>query len=464
MGKQNIGIFGKNFIINFAVFFLILAISAFFFFREYVNIYKDNTKNTMITSAHLLSTILSDIDDENLEKEYVKNYWQEFSKKNTAINFMVTNNKSEIIGMYPNEEIYTKYAKGHEGKAINASFKLPSGYTYSITFFIKSTKAIKNALSNMPMLWASLLILSFVCSYFTANLIAKPIEMITKEAIRLKDVNEMPGMVSRNDEIGVLQESIYDLHQTLRSSIEDLEIEMKHITKLESDQRYFFASASQEFKAPVASILAVLDNIKDNVTYSPEMINKINDCKLRVMTLEKLIGEIVDMLKYNGKTTIPTETINVLDLVNAVLNECMPLIEKKKIILSRSIDKRINITTNKVMLTRVIMNVLSNAVEHVENGKQIRIWTESDNVYATLHIYNDAKAIPDEMIKKFFDPFFKTDSLQFTGSEHTGLGLYVVQELLNKINIPFDMKNYDRGICFSLKFKVTQVKNANFKF
>ncbi|MCQ2978713.1 MAG: HAMP domain-containing histidine kinase [Clostridia bacterium] len=463
MGKQNIGIFGRNFIINFAVFLLILGISAFFFFREYIDVYKTNVKNTVITSAHLLSNMADEFDDRNSETSYIKEYWEEFSKKNSSIYFKVSNSSGETIGTYPNSNTYNKYSESHNGKEINASFKLKSGLTYNITFYIKSSKAIGSALSNMPMLWASLLILSFVCSYLSANLIAKPIEMITQEAIRLKDVNETPGMVTRTDEIGTLQESIYDLHQSLRNSIEDLEHEMKHISKLESDQRYFFASASQEFKAPVASILALLDNIKEQVNYSPELKEKINDCSLRVQTLEKLIVEIVDMLKYNDNARqIPTEPVNIIECTNVAINECMPLIEKKKVILSKSIDKRIFVNTNKTMFNRVIMNVVSNAVQHVDEGKQIRVWTESDNHYATLFIYNECKAIPDDMIKKLFDPFFRQGSFDITNSEHTGLGLFVVQEVLNRLGIPFDMKNYDRGICFSIKFKLMPKSQIQF--
>ena len=142
----------------------------------------------------------------------------------------------------------------------------------------------------------------------------------------------------------------------------------------------------------------------------------------------------------------------------------MPFFFNALAILSKSIDKRIFVNTNKTMFNRVIMNVVSNAVQHVDEGKQIRVWTESDNHYATLFIYNECKAIPDDMIKKLFDPFFRQGSFDITNSEHTGLGLFVVQEVLNRLGIPFDMKNYDRGICFSLKFKVTQVKNTNFKF
>lgn len=453
MEKQNIGIFGRNFIFTFTMFFLILGLSALFFFREYIDVYKDNVKNNIITSAHLLTEMSEEYNEGN-DTDFIKNYWNEFSKKNSSIYFCISDSNSNILGYYPKESVYKAYAKEHDDKIITASFKLNSKYNYKIEFFVKTSNAIMNALSNMPILWASLLILGFVASYLSASLIAKPIEQLTNETIRLKDINESPGMVTRTDEIGVLQESIYDLHQTLRNSIDDLETEMKHISKLEYNQRYFFAAASQEFKAPIASILAILESVKSNVEYSSDLKNKLDDCMTRIMTLEQLISELVEIIKYNDTSkNLPVQNISVLDAVNASVNECMPVVEKKKIILSRSVDKRVFIKTNIYMLNRVLMNVISNAIQHCDDGHEVRIWTEFDNHYATLYVYNECKPIPEDVLKKLFEPFYKRGDVEFNNAKHTGLGLYVVHELLTRMSIPYDMKNVNKGICFSIKFK-----------
>lgn len=461
MEKQNVGIFGKTFLLTFAVFLIVLIISGIFFFDEYVDIYKDSAKNNVMTSAQLLSTMFENVESLNNEEEFLKEYWEEFHKQNNSIYFLIKNANEENILIFPSAEKYNKYLENHPDKIITANFKFASGYKYEIKFFIKSSSAILESLKNLPMFWASILIIGFVFAYFSAHVTSKPIEELAIETERLKNINESPKMITRNDEIGVLQESIYDLHLTLRNSILEVENEIKHISKLESSQRYFFAAASQEFKLPIASIVTILENIKQKIGNDKAINDELDDCVTRIMTLDKLIAEIVEIVQYNDSDKkVPTSIINISKVIDASLDECKPLIEKKNINVQKDIDNNINIRANFNMFYRVIMNVVSNAVQHVTDEKKVNIWVETDDKFATLYVYNDCNSIPDEVIKKLFEPFYRRGEVSINNTKNTGLGLYVVQELLNRMHISFDMKNRDQGICFSIKFKVEKSYNV----
>ncbi|MCQ2749263.1 MAG: hypothetical protein MJ246_04645 [Clostridia bacterium] len=198
--------------------------------------------------------------------------------------------------------------------------------------------------------------------------------MLTKETERLKDVNESPKMIIRTDEIGTLQESIYDLHMSLRNYISDLETEMGHISNLEASQRYFFAAASQEFKAPIASINAIFDTIEKDLGSNEYIAQKLKDCRNRINQLTNLIIEIVDIVKYNDTSKkIPTETININNLVQECLDELAPLSEKKHLEVYKNVDPGVNIDVNPSMFGRVMKNVISNAITHADDNKTVSV-------------------------------------------------------------------------------------------
>lgn len=454
MEKQNIGMFAKTFISTFAIFIVVLLISSFFFFKQYVDVYKSNIKTSMIAASQLLMKVETATMDSAQEESFVNEYWNTYSERYKQVYFSVTSKDGTTIGMYPTKEKFQNYAKKHQKKVVTANFKLNSGYSYSINFYIKSSAAILDGFKDMPLLWASLIIIGFIISYLSAHAICQPIEMLTKETERLKDVNESPKMIIRTDEIGTLQESIYDLHMSLRNYISDLETEMGHISSLEASQRYFFAAASQEFKAPIASINAIFDTIEKDLGSNEYIAQKLKDCRKRINQLSDLITEIVDIVKYNDSTAkIPTETININNMVQECLDELSPISEKKHLEVFKNVDPGVSIDANPSMFARVMKNVISNAITHADDNKSVSIWIEQDSKFATLFVYNECAPIPEEVISKLFEPFYQREDVEFNNERHSGLGLYIVQELLGRMNIAFDMKNRQNGICFTIRFK-----------
>ncbi|MCQ2749265.1 MAG: hypothetical protein MJ246_04655 [Clostridia bacterium] len=74
MEKQNIGMFAKTFISTFAIFIVVLLISSFFFFKQYVDVYKSNIKTSMVAASQLLMKVETATMDTLKEEEFVNEY------------------------------------------------------------------------------------------------------------------------------------------------------------------------------------------------------------------------------------------------------------------------------------------------------------------------------------------------------------------------------------------------------
>lgn len=60
--------------------------------------------------------------------------------------------------------------------------------------------------------------------------------------------------------------------------------------------------------------------------------------------------------------------------------------------------------------------------------------------------------IDEKAISKVFEPFYRMDTVRARKDGHTGLGLTIVKELMNSMQIPYNLRNTEQGVLFSIDF------------
>ncbi len=87
-------------------------------------------------------------------------------------------------------------------------------------------------------------------------------------------------------------------------------------------------------------------------------------------------------------------------------------------------------------LRRVLVNLLDNAHRHASDEPgaiQLRLWSKDDG-HACLSVLSDGAAIPPEVERHLFEPFFSTRS------RGSGLGLYICRELCERYDASIDYR------------------------
>ncbi|MBQ4340468.1 MAG: HAMP domain-containing histidine kinase, partial [Firmicutes bacterium] len=108
-------------------------------------------------------------------------------------------------------------------------------------------------------------------------------------------------------------------------------------------------------------------------------------------------------------------------------------------------DQRI--TADRTMIKSAVDNLISNAVRHsAERGTvEINITEKSWSVF------NRGEGIPEEEIDKIWDPYYKSDHSR-SGSEGTGLGLYIVKVVMDIHGYKYSAENIEEGVLFRFTF------------
>lgn len=97
-----------------------------------------------------------------------------------------------------------------------------------------------------------------------------------------------------------------------------------------------------------------------------------------------------------------------------------------------SLDGNAKVPGDKLMLRRVLSNLISNAIRHTPKGKTVKVHLDrvSDNKISII-VENPGVIIASEHIPKIFDRFYRVDAARQREGEGAGLGLAIVKSIVD---------------------------------
>jgi two-component system sensor histidine kinase VanS len=159
----------------------------------------------------------------------------------------------------------------------------------------------------------------------------------------------------------------------------------------------------------------------------------------------------LELVKLSGEMPAPKkETIQILHCVTGVLESLSPLMESKEQLLTVDVPDDISCELNDGLFTKALSNIILNAAQNSPNGSEIRIAANEEEGHVCLTIWNGDIQIPEDILLKLCEPFFRADEAHTSGEGRSGLGLTIVKKTLDLMGIPFTLKNIDGGVMFRM--------------
>ena len=186
-----------------------------------------------------------------------------------------------------------------------------------------------------------------------------------------------------------------------------------------------------------------LSNLRDE---DFEKIHNQIDSNLQYMS------ETIDDFRSYYKSDKKGESYYLSDAIRVVLSITEASFKHSKIRLILDIDESVKVYNVKNEFYQVVLNILNNAkdailLNNVEK-REIKIVVKSDDKFAYIDIIDNAGGVPEDIIKKVFDPYFTT---KFS-KQGTGIGLYMSKMIIEKNMFGvLSVKNTDDGACFCIK-------------
>ena len=100
------------------------------------------------------------------------------------------------------------------------------------------------------------------------------------------------------------------------------------------------------------------------------------------------------------------------------------------------------------MMEEVFVNYLTNAINHVDDQGEIRIWFEKTDGIVRTNVYNQGKPIPEEELDKLWIKFYKVDKARTREYGGNGIGLSIVAAAMKAHGKDFGVQNVEDGVVF----------------
>jgi len=137
-----------------------------------------------------------------------------------------------------------------------------------------------------------------------------------------------------------------------------------------------------------------------------------------------LVNELLVFSRAEMKSnTVELEEIDLLPVVQtAVKREITPGAE-----IITKVDPGIRVVASSELLTRALANLARNAVKYAGNAGPIYVSAEIRRDVVQIEVRDNGPGVPEDLIDRLFEPFFRPEPSRDRASGGVGLGLAIVK-------------------------------------
>lgn len=206
----------------------------------------------------------------------------------------------------------------------------------------------------------------------------------------------------------------------------------REVSQMKSD---FVSFVTHQLRTPLAGIKWLLELAIQEPQLPAEVESYIQDAREAAERLIRLVNELLDISRLeSGKLTIVLQETKVDELTQSVVDETSLLIREKGHQISVAGAEEVPpVLADPQLLRQVILNLVSNAVKYTLPGGEIAIRLSQDDGRVEWAIQDSGIGIPKQAQRRLFEKFYRADNVTTIETEGTGLGLYLVRLILERL-------------------------------
>ncbi|MBR6503398.1 MAG: response regulator, partial [Firmicutes bacterium] len=222
-------------------------------------------------------------------------------------------------------------------------------------------------------------------------------------------------------------------------------LEAEELSRLNAMQMNFFANVAHEFRTPLTMIAGPVSALSASERIAGQDRKMLSVMQRSVSWMLHLVNQILDFNRLEGdRLELKVAKQDIVPVVKEVLEVFRANAEAKGITLSDQVNGGFQLWMDGDKVTKILMNLLSNALKFTPSGGQIEVTMDvlsrdraqglfplqekdTDNRYVYLSVKDTGPGIPPEQLERIFERFYQLKRGQVAlGS---GIGLYYSRSL-----------------------------------
>lgn len=309
--------------------------------------------------------------------------------------------------------------------------------------------------------FAAIVILVAVLSYVFIIMVSRPLIHINAVADKIAHLDFSERLdVTTEDEIGSLSNSLNIMSDSLRTSMEELQLRNEMLKNdiekeraIENMRKDFINGVSHELKTPLGIMKSYAEALQDGIgkTKQPYYAAVILD---EIDRMNLLLEDMMEVSKLqSGIYKLKYRHFDLAHLIANAIDRLEELLSQREMNCKLVIEtESTGVWADEGKIEMVINNLLSNAFRYGRSGGNICITLSEAEEEGHLHcsIINDGEAIPEDKLKMIWEKFYRLESSRNKVNGGSGLGLAIVKNIMLLHKTHFGVENLpsDQGVNF----------------
>lgn len=412
--------------LNFWYIFVIALILIFTF--VFLSVSMDGFTN--VTLKQTLQNEINECVQEINEEGYEEIFDDDFEFYKDGVEIAIYKNDKLLRGNVPSDINNASYNDGvneYDGesnnwyvydKMTNIDGVFVRGYMSISTLQTLSTFMMTIFIVLIPII----LIVSSVVGYFITKRTLSPIDKIVDTAVNISNGDDLSKRINlktkSKNEISIMASTFDEMFERLETSFEN--------------EKKFTSDASHELRTPVSVILASCDYALYEGS-EKEQKEALKLIKEQGEKLSSLISQLLMFTRFDfNRIKIQREKINLNELIESVLEEMNIKAADKNIKLNMDIKEDINIYSDTVLIMRVFINLVSNAIKYGKENGYVNINAYQTDKEVICTVEDNGIGISSENIDKIWNRFYQVNPSR-DNENSLGLGLSMVKTIIEKM-------------------------------
>lgn len=245
-----------------------------------------------------------------------------------------------------------------------------------------------------------------------------------------------------------LEKTISELKTANNELMQDIE-KKEQIDEMRKD---FISNVSHELKTPLALIQGYAEGLKECINDDEQ--SREFYCEVIMDEADKMNKMVKKLLSLNqlefGNDQVSMERFDVTELIQGIVNASSILLDQKGISVDMDLPQEY-VWADEFKVEEVITNYLSNAINHAEGEKKIRIFYEKKETCLRISVFNTGNPIPEEDLDNIWVKFYKVDKARTRAYGGSGIGLSIVKAIMESFHQECGVINHGDGVEFWLE-------------
>jgi two-component system sensor histidine kinase CpxA len=268
--------------------------------------------------------------------------------------------------------------------------------------------------SFLPYYALILIAVALVCWILALN-IATPLRDLARAVDRFGRGELNVRLKSRRrDEIGELSRSFDRMAE--------------RIGTLMTAERRLLQDVSHELRSPLARLSFAAELTRS----APDRGAAVERLKKEIDRLTDLVGALVEVTRAEGDPSAThLEPLQLGELLRSVVEDCRVDADARGCGIGVNGESDLALSGDRELLRRAVENVLRNAIRYTPRGSIVDVRMESAGQTVRISVRDSGPGVPEELLPKIFQPFFRVDDSRNSSTGGVGLGLAIAYRAIS---------------------------------